>query len=405
MQIRKHPKSGVWVLDTVDPVTGKRIRMSTGKKAKGEALEVAKARIAELERDAADAKAHGGRVITLADAVNAYVGVLEADRRASAKEVGFVRDKVLGLRGHAGTARFRLDGAMLLHKLDPAMLEALIRARRVEGNGPVTIGHELKLLRAASRHAAGLRYRVPDLAVPGQRNAWRIPKAVVKTRYLSWDEWSAVYAYLDPDKLITVGRGGKPCAPYPLAAPQRAQVQTARDLLVALTMTGGRWSEVAALTWDRVDMVAGTVKLFGTKDNEERSVPFPRQFREVLERRRNEGLQTPYVFPGGSTSRAAPGRPPAPKKAPQGSCRPISRAMEAVGLNRPDIVARYGTATIHSLRHTFASWLLQNGADLSEVKDALGHATLEMTLRYATLVKHRTAAKLGGMLDNMGAQG
>ena len=39
----------------------------------------------------------------------------------------------------------------------------------------------------------------------------------------------------------------------------------------------------------------------------------------------------------------------------------------------------------HDLRHTFASWAVQRGAKLQEVKDLLGHRSLAMVLRYSHL--------------------
>ena len=41
----------------------------------------------------------------------------------------------------------------------------------------------------------------------------------------------------------------------------------------------------------------------------------------------------------------------------------------------------------HTLRHTYASWMVQNGEDLYTVKELLGHSTLAMTERYSHLAK------------------
>ncbi|MGB9736178.1 MAG: tyrosine-type recombinase/integrase, partial [bacterium] len=52
----------------------------------------------------------------------------------------------------------------------------------------------------------------------------------------------------------------------------------------------------------------------------------------------------------------------------------------------------------HDLRHTFASWLVQNGVDLYVVQRLLGHKTGEMTRRYAHLAPDNLRAGVA-MLD------
>ena len=55
----------------------------------------------------------------------------------------------------------------------------------------------------------------------------------------------------------------------------------------------------------------------------------------------------------------------------------------------------------HDLRHTFASWAIQRGATLPELKDLLGHSSLAMVMRYAHLSpEHLRSAvgRLSGML-------
>lgn len=63
-------------------------------------------------------------------------------------------------------------------------------------------------------------------------------------------------------------------------------------------------------------------------------------------------------------------------------------ALEAIIPGNTKVATQY-KITAHSLRHTHASWLAMSGLDILQIKEQLGHKTLEMTLRYSHLVPNR----------------
>jgi integrase len=385
MKVYKRPESPTWQLAYRDPTSGDRKRVSLGYQgSKQNALARAEEFLARAREEVHSKRVHG-ETITVQAAVEKYIEHLASNGRVSAVERRLMAGKTFGTSVHSAH-KWHLDGTLNLHELTSAHMEQLVQARRKEGCAAQTIAHELSMIRSAARYLAELGYRMPDRLMNGTaKNPWRVPEVDKKTRYLSWDEFKLVYDYLDPDRPLSNGRrlGGK----------QRQWRQDCQDLLVALAMCGGRWSEVASLTWDRVDFDNHLIRLWGNKDKEERLVPLPSPFYAVLQRRRSTCHPTsPLVFAKFDGSR---------RTAPSDGVR---AAMRACGLDRADLVAAHGHATIHSLRHTFASWLIQNGADLSEVQEALGHSSLEMTRRYASLAKRKTVAKLGGILNAIGAQ-
>lgn len=104
------------------------------------------------------------------------------------------------------------------------------------------------------------------------------------------------------------------------------------------------------------------------KGNKERQVPVLSQIEPVLE---NYRKSCPYPEePARAFFLGAKG-----KRLNQGVAQKTMRDLRKT-LNLPE------TATPHALRHSFATHLLQNGANLREIQELLGHASLKSTQRY-----------------------
>lgn len=140
-----------------------------------------------------------------------------------------------------------------------------------------------------------------------------------------------------------------------------------------LYATGMRISELSHLKDNQIDMDAGYVRVFG-KRNKERIVPFGRYAQNVMERYRVlrdqvrkkvlVGGGNDYLFTsadGGKISRST-------------FWTNLKKTCQRAGLHKK--------VSPHTLRHSFATHLLQGGADLRVVQELLGHADIGTTQIY-----------------------
>jgi site-specific recombinase XerD len=149
----------------------------------------------------------------------------------------------------------------------------------------------------------------------------------------------------------------------------------ARDaaILELLYSTGMRINELATLPEDRLDLLSGVARVWG-KGKKERLCPLGspaiRALKKNLELRENvwllegrRGARSPVFLnkSGGAIS-------------PRSIERMMKKYVLFCGLN--------AELTPHSLRHSFATHLLDAGADLRSVQELLGHASLSTTQIY-----------------------
>jgi len=164
-----------------------------------------------------------------------------------------------------------------------------------------------------------------------------LPEAPPRTRFLSREEYRRLLSAAQPHL---------------------------KPIIEMAVETGLRSEELLGLRWEYVDLERREVRLTVTKSKQPRVVPLSDRAVAILVARPRIA-DSLFVFTNPSTGH----RYKTVKRAFQTACR------------------RSGIEDFrfHDLRHTFASWAVQNGADLYRVSRILGHSTLQMTTRYAHL--------------------
>jgi len=154
-----------------------------------------------------------------------------------------------------------------------------------------------------------------------------------------------------------------------------------RAILEVLYSCGLRVSELTGLNWNEIDTNLEVIRIKG-KGNKERIVPIGRKALEALEQYR---IQLPRLI---VSKRRHPFLHAAPLPLPMAvflntrgerlTTRSVARIV--AGYARDSGIAL--KTSPHALRHTFATHLLDAGADLRAIQELLGHSSLSTTQKY-----------------------
>ncbi len=151
--------------------------------------------------------------------------------------------------------------------------------------------------------------------------------------------------------------------------------QRDRAILELLYGAGLRVSELTGLDVDDVELEDGSVRVLG-KGGKERDVPVGRYAREAM------SAYLTQARPGFATQRSRAAlflNQRGGRLTRQGVSLLLARHVRAAGIRR--------RVTPHTLRHSFATHLLEGGADVRVVQELLGHASVATTQIYTLVTK------------------
>jgi len=278
--------------------------------------------------------------IRLADALKGYI---EERKNTGSQKYS---------KNNAGQVFNNFDTHMYVDELQDWHLAKFKTKREQQGISSATIKHNFQAIKSAIGWAKSQGFMTKALEYPKLKS----PKH--RLRYLTAEEEKRLLIELNPKRDI-------PYRPqYALRSDEENQKRhDMYDLVVMLLDTGARHGEITNLPWARIDLENRAINLWRPKVSNESVIYMTSRVYEIL-KRRYEARAGEYVFcdsNGGPRQHATKG---------------IRQAIER---------ARLADFTVHDLRHTCASRLVQNGLSLYETAQILGHTQISTTQRYAHL--------------------
>lgn len=315
------------------------------------------------------------------DAVDRSPAFTEAvrvfDRHVAAERNGSEHTRRAYASDLAQFATFLGDGATP-ERVAPDAVRAFLASLHGTRN-PASVARKLAALRAFFRFLVR-EERIASDPTAGLRGP-KLPRRL--PRPLAVDDCQALVEF-DPN--VSRAAGEAPSPTLRRATRERDAAERLRDraLLELLYGAGVRVGEAIALDIRDVDLLAREVRVLG-KGRKERVIPLPQAARLALgawlEARRAPGYQSEPLFPS---------------LAPNARKRRMNVRTARRILGRRAVSAGVADRVHpHRLRHSYATHLLDMGADLRSIQELLGHASLSTTQRYTAV----SAARLVEVYD------
>jgi site-specific recombinase XerD len=178
-------------------------------------------------------------------------------------------------------------------------------------------------------------------------------------------------------KLVSVAGEGFLSDVLAEAEPEGFEAARTRFCLEMFYGSGLRLSELTGLKWNQIARDASSVRVLG-KGGRYRTVPVTASARASLAEYKARLAAQGIPAAAGPVLLSSRGKPVG------------NRIIQRTVTDRLRAMGRRGKSSPHVLRHSFATHLLDHGADLMAVKEMLGHASLSTTQKYT----HVSMAKL-----------
>ena len=234
--------------------------------------------------------------------------------------------------------------------IDPYAVRSFLAARASVGDAKSSLGRKLATVRSLFKYLGreGIVTHSPAATVVTPKKEQRLP------RVLSADDATRL-----------------------MENPDTTRPRSARDqaILEVLYSAGVRVAELVGLNVEDVDLEAGAATVMG-KGRKERVVLLGEKAVSAL----RAYLASPPPWAG---------REPAPLFRNSRGGRLTTRSVERIVAEQCRALPNFPTMTPHTLRHSFATHLLDGGADLRAIQEMLGHASLATTQRYTHVALDR----------------